>query len=192
MPGRPSLRGSGERALPTTLWENLVRRETYSRWDEIEADIRARFSDADADRFGAEMADHWNGSRNRMIMAPGINYDAEPALLAIPSALYLDVLEYALRWFGNQGVVDMGSVNEINRIFSKRGVSYQFSYSGQADWNGDPAAYQEIVKPALEILIDPRLAGCRWSSTARWSIYAKPPTRTMRMRSRRPGRRSRA
>ena len=145
---------------PTTLWENLIARETYGTWNEMEADIRARFGDEEGDFFGEAMAAHRERERHRMVVPPRhINSDAEPALLAIPAGLFLDVLESGVSTLG--GAMQYSAVNEINRVFTKRGVTYRFGFNGRAEWHGDQGAYEQLLRPALDALVDARLAGCQ-------------------------------
>jgi Domain of unknown function (DUF7014) len=141
------------------LWEAFLQQEGYGTWDDIEDDIRTRFGDEEADAWTEAIEQHLRRERQRIVRAAAINYDAEPALLSLPSLLFLDVLEYALKREGSGR--NLESMNEINRLFTKLGVSFQFGYNGQTEWHGDPGAYETVIGPALDALTDPRLAGCR-------------------------------
>jgi hypothetical protein len=140
---------------PTHLWTTLCQREGYGDFTEIEDDLRERFGDEDANAFMARIRDHWARDRGRMTAMPGVDYNAEPALKAIPPALFLDVLEYALQ----NSYAYLQGIEEINRIFSKRGVFYRFNYSREAEWHGDQGLHEALLRPALDVLTDPRLIG---------------------------------
>ena len=94
-----------------------------------------------------------------MSAVSGVNYAAEPALMAIPAPWFLSAAEYAVALNSRYGI-DPALVDEINATFQKIGASYRFSYSGQAEWHGDTGVYEHVLTPALDALSDPRLAGC--------------------------------
>ena len=157
---RASLLGwfSGYGITPTVLWQRLAQREGYGTFNDAEEDIRARFSDEDALVFQAAMQAHFQRERHRMGFVAGVDYNAEPALKAIPASLFLDALEDAV------ALTEYNSykaITEINRIFSKRGIYYRFDPVGQAEWQGDPGTYTGILRPAIDALSDPRLLGAR-------------------------------
>ena len=95
-----------------------------------------------------------------MRVPAGANYDAEPALLAIPAPYFLTALEYAVRGRGSPGV-SVQALNEINRHFETRGIWFRMTRAGLAEWHGDEAVYKAVVAPALDVLADPRLGAAR-------------------------------
>jgi hypothetical protein len=143
---------------PTHVWETFIRKEALGTWQEIDEDIRARMGNEAADAFGLAMKQHRERDRNRMHGMPGVNYDAEPALQALPAPFFLTAMEYAFHAYG--GVVQPDLLNEVNNALNKVGASYRFDWSGNADWHGDKGIHDAVVKPALAALADPRLAGC--------------------------------
>ncbi|HJQ52087.1 MAG TPA: hypothetical protein VJ838_16435, partial [Gaiellaceae bacterium] len=143
----------------TVIWETFLQREAFGSWQEIDEDVRARFGDDEADAFATAMNAHFERERHRMVAAGGVNYDAEPALKALPAPWFVNALEYALA-FGGYGGVNFDGVKEINRVFQKVGASYRFGFDGQAQWHGDPGVYEQVLNPALAALADARLAGC--------------------------------
>jgi HEPN domain-containing protein len=49
------------------------------------------------------------------------------------------------------------AVNYLNQLFATRGIVYRFAQTGQAEWHGDPGAYEQTLEPALAALSDQRL-----------------------------------
>jgi hypothetical protein len=80
-----------------------------------------------------------------MVVAYGVDYNAEGALKAIPSPLFLDALEDAV----GLSRQDYKAITESNRLFTKRGIYYRFNPLGKAEWHGDPGAYGGVLRPAL-------------------------------------------
>jgi hypothetical protein len=153
------LRWFAQRGLtPTVIWEMFLHEEAFGNWGEIDDDLRARFGDDEANAFEAAIRAHQERDRHRMVSSSNVNYEAEPALMAIPAPWFLNAIEYAIR--DSVGYAPFDSVNEINRIFAKVGASYRFSFSGQAEWHGDTGVYEQVLNPALNALADARLAGC--------------------------------
>jgi len=144
-------------ANPTRLWATLSQKEGYGSFADVATDILERFGKDDAEGFSTAMKEHWARDQSRVAARSGVDYDAEPALRAIPDALFLDVLEYGIAAIG-PGRVE--TVEEINRLFSKHGIYYQFDYAGHAAWHGDPGAYTAVLQPAMTVLVDLRLLGC--------------------------------
>jgi len=143
-------------ASPTDLWEDYCRHEGYAEFEEIAEDIGNRFGADSRDVFVTAMQEHFKRQKRRSVWSAGVNYEAEPALRALPTPQFLDVLEMAAvqRRYEPSPLVD-----EINRLFARRGVNYRFSPAGQAEWHGDAGAFSAVVTPALDALSDSRLAG---------------------------------
>jgi hypothetical protein len=142
---------------PQKLWPQFCQREGYGDFSEIAEDISRRFGDHAGSRFTGLMEVHFERQASRMVFAGGHDYNAEPALRALPTPQFLDVLELAVasaRYNSHE------AVEEINRLFSKRGIYYRFSErSGLAEWHGDQGVRRSVVRPAIDCLRDPRMAG---------------------------------
>ena len=149
---------TGRGIVPTHLWHRLVQHEGYGNYADVEKDLRTRFSEDEALAFGAAMASHFQRASQRIRFDLGVDYNAQPALKAIPAPLFLDVLEDAVSLMQANSYE---AVTEINRIFGKRGIYYRFNPMGKAEWHGDEGAYGSVLRPALDALIDPRLQGAR-------------------------------
>ncbi len=148
-------------ASPTDLWETMMRREGWATWQEIGDDITARFGPEHETTFASAMERHFASERHRMVFAPGVNYDAQPALSAIPAPLFLDVIEDALARGSYWREIEEASA-EINRLFEHRRVFYRVSGETRlVEWNGDRPAHEVVIRPALDALGDARLAGAR-------------------------------
>jgi len=143
---------------PTVLWQRLLRREGLSGYQEIIDDFRHRFGDEAAEAFHEAMTEHARKDQHRMVAVAGVDYAAEPALRSIPAPLFLDILEDAADEVGFASSWQI--VQEANRLFERRGINYRLN-GDRAEWHGDPSVYQEVVAPALEALVDPRLGGAR-------------------------------
>jgi hypothetical protein len=147
----------GQGISTTIIWETFLREEALGTWQELEEDLRARFGDQEADAFTTAMKAHFRRDGQRIVHSAMVNPLAEPALLALPAPWFLNGVEYALRMIQYD---QFGGVNEINRVFQKVGASYRFDYSGNAEWHGDTGVHEAVIRPALDALGDPRLAGC--------------------------------
>ncbi len=143
---------------PTQLWGTLCQYEGYGTFDEVAAEVARRFGQDASDHFLGEMNAHFKREQSRMSFAAGVDYNAEPAIRALPAPQFLDVLEIAIR---NADYGGYRFAEEANRLFAKRGVNYRFSDAGEAEWHGDEGAYLAIVRPALDALRDNRMAGAR-------------------------------
>ncbi len=143
---------------PTMVWETFLHQEAFGTWQEIDNDLRARLGDDTADEFDAAMRAHWERDRHRMAARSGVNYDAEPALMALPAPFFLTAIEHVLT--RPHTIVEPAALTAINNALNKVGASYRFDWRGQADWHGDPGVREAVVQPALAALADPRLTGC--------------------------------
>lgn len=141
------------------VWPSFCQREGYGGFSEIVDDITRRFGVESGTRFAASMQAHFQRGKSRIAFVVGHDYNAEPALRALPTPQFLDVLELSVasaRYNSHE------AIREINRLFSKRGIYYRFSErSGLAEWHGDQGAYTTVVRPALDSLNDSRMAGAR-------------------------------
>ena len=142
----------------TTLWGLLSRRQGYGRFEDVAEDIAERFSDEQAAEFREQMSRAIAADQRRMSAVAGVNYLAEPALLAIPEALFLDAVEYGFEPHHGYAGHDRAT-GEINALLEPRGIYFRFDRSGHAQWVGDPGTYETIVAPALAAFQDARLAG---------------------------------
>jgi hypothetical protein len=142
---------------PSVIWQRFLHEEAFGTWQEIIDDLRARVGDEAAATFQNTMDSHWNARRG-MPVASGVDYEAEPALMALPAPFFLTAIEYAL--VSQHGPVGFRVVEEINSALNKVGASYRFDWSGRADWHGDTGIQNAVVQPALAALADPRLTGC--------------------------------
>lgn len=149
------------------IWRLLRQRIAYGTPQDVVEDVEARFgSDAAQkvmDAFAAEM------KVRRPVPLGDQNRYAVAALTTIPAPLFLDALEFAVDLLESRGRVwsdgsidyvefeNEAAVEEINRLFAVRGISYRFDEEGLAHWHGDEGAFTEIVAPALAALEDPRL-----------------------------------
>lgn len=141
------------------LWPLFGQREGYGTFNEIADDISRRFGSAAGSHFTDYMKAHFRSERSRMVFVPGHDYSAEPALRALPAPQFLDVLELAIASTRSDSYK---AIKEVNRLFAKRGVYYRFSDgSGLAEWHGDQSLYSTVVRPAIDCLSDPRLAGAK-------------------------------
>src|SRR5258708_3778863 len=82
------------------LWEEFLHYEGYGTWNEIADDIRTRFGDAEANAWVSAMDMHFQRKQQQTVRGGGVNHDAEPALLVLPSPFFLDVLEHTLESMG--------------------------------------------------------------------------------------------
>ena len=144
---------------PTTVWQLFLHNETFDRWDEIYDDIAARLGEEASQEFENAMTAFRIRDKHRMWANPGVNYDADPALLALPAPYFLTAVEYALVSLRG-GAYGIQVMNEINAALNKVGASYRLDFNGQACWHGDTGVHDQVVRPALDALADPRLAGC--------------------------------
>jgi hypothetical protein len=139
----------------------LAHQHAWGNFQDVAEDISERLGKEDADEFLAAMNAHFSRDRHRQVAVSGVDYSAEPALMAVPAPFFLDALELAVgAESGHSFRYDDASLREINRVFSVRGVSFRFTSAG-AEWHGDEGAYEEVIRPALDALQDPRLSGCR-------------------------------
>jgi hypothetical protein len=143
---------------PTTLWQRLLQHEGWGTFSDVEEDIAARFGEDVAKDFTAAMSLHFKVEARRNAWAPGVDYNAESALKAVPAPIFLDVLEDAVRLAEFN---DYKAIEEINRLFARRGIYFHFTDNGHAEWQGDPGSYGAILQPALDALMDSRLMGAR-------------------------------
>lgn len=143
------------------LWPALRQREGYGTWKEMTDDISRRFGTTAGDRFGKTMEAHLKREQGRRSFVSGYDYNAQAALLALPTPQFLDDLELAIAASpGHRGAWE--AIEEVNRLFTKRGISYRIAEgSGLAEWHGDESAHRLILRPVLTSLGDPRLAGAK-------------------------------
>lgn len=140
------------------LWPIYCQREGLANFREIGEDITRRFGPKSGAAFTSAMEAHFKREQSRIGFVGGHDYNAEPALLALPTAMFLDVLELAVASASHRGYL---VTEEINRLFTKRGIYFRFSNHGLAEWHGDEGAHSAVVRPALDQLSDPRLLGAR-------------------------------
>jgi hypothetical protein len=150
------------RTSATVMWETLLIKQGYGTFSDIIEDVEERFGRDEAVRVGEDFDRAIEADRRRSVAVGGVNYLAEPSLLALPEPLFLDAVEHGFREGirGYAGSRDVAA-REINEILERRGVFFRFSSHGMAHWVGDQGVYVEVVAPALEALRDPRLAGAQ-------------------------------
>jgi hypothetical protein len=139
------------------LWSMLARRQGYATFDEVIEDLHERFSDEEAEYFRAKMTEALAARQGFRSSGDDLS---EPALLALPEALFLDALEYGFKSHGGYGG-GHPATNEINELLKRRGIYFRFDRWGHADWVGDPGAWEAVTEPALAALQDERLGGAR-------------------------------
>ena len=145
---------------PTQLWELLGRRQGYGSYDDVVDDLEERFTVEQTQQFREEMARAAEADRRRMVSHPGVNHLAEPALLAVPEALFLDALEIGFEKHGSYAG-GLPQAAEINQLFERRGIYFRIDSWGRVEWIGDPGAWETVTAPALAALEDERLGGAR-------------------------------
>ena len=144
---------------PSNLFGLFARRHGYGSMNEVIEDLQERFSDEEAAHFQKEMKRVAAEERMAFVVG-GSNPYAEPALLALPEALFLDAVECGFEAHGGYGG-GFPEAAEINALFERRGVYFRLDRWGRFEWVGDPGAWKEVTEPALSALQDPRLAGAR-------------------------------
>jgi hypothetical protein len=140
--------------VPKRLWQTLRSREGYGSYLEVAEEFEKRFGTEEGMAFAETMGRY---KRETVNLPASLDYSAETALWAIRVPLFLDVLEDAVR----MAEYWMPAIEEINRLFAKRGIYYRFGDTGQAEWHGDRGAHETILRPALDVLADSRLQGAR-------------------------------
>jgi len=151
---------AGEGVSPTWMWQAFLRHWGYRMWQEIIDDIRERMGDEQAAEFQTPIAVALQKDKDRWYAAPGKDYLAEPALLALPEPMFLDAVEFGLKHIGPYAGGNP-LVKEINALFARRGIYLRFDDWGNASWVGDPGNYGMVIEPALAALGDARLQGAR-------------------------------
>jgi hypothetical protein len=145
---------------PTNLFGLFSRRHGYGSMNEVIEDLQERFSDAEATDFQKEMMRVAAEERRALLVGGSTNPYAEPALLVLPEALFLDAIECGFAARGGYGG-GFPETKEINALFERRGIYFRVDARGRFEWVGDPGAWKEVTEPALSALQDPRLAGAR-------------------------------
>jgi hypothetical protein len=145
---------------PAKLFALLARRHGYGSLDEVIEDLKERFSEEEAAHFAKEMSRVAAEERLSGVVVTGHNPYAEPALLALPEALFLDAVEYGFEAHSGYGGGFPETI-EINALLERRGIFFRVNRWGRFEWVGDPGAWKEVTEPALAALQDPRLAGAR-------------------------------
>jgi hypothetical protein len=151
---------------PTEIWTKVRQAEGFST-------SAGSAADDILDRFGEEAAQKFidrvrYGGQEPLAWSYASDKEAVAALLGLPTPLFLDALEHAVHLLGRVqsgewevgGFVPLG-IDQINRVFEKRGIHYRMTANGKAEWHGDETAYRDIVAPALAALNDSRLAGSK-------------------------------
>jgi hypothetical protein len=148
---------------PKEIWRRLMQRIGYGDVLDVLDDVETRFgSDAGEPVLAAFQAER---ARRRSVPQSDPSRYAVPALSTIPAPLFLDALEIAVELLGGRPRVyediieydDGRAVEEINRLFTVRGINYRFREDGKAEWHGDEGTYAQVVAPALIALADPLL-----------------------------------
>jgi hypothetical protein len=148
------------------IWKQLMQRVGYGGPVDVVEDVAARFGEQAREPLQTAFITE---SRIRRPIPPNDrNRYAMPGLLHVPAPLFLDALEIGVELAGKEYTKhdefvyeshDHAAIEEINRIFTVRGINYRFTPLGKAEWHGDEQAYQQVIAPALGALSDPRLAG---------------------------------
>ena len=142
----------------------------------------------DAVDVGADVRDRW-GEDAQVLLGRDLEEDSEilrspdernqrAAFTAavyrhVPAPFYLTYLEIAIEKYARDRAIvqaeyvdviedsRIAPIGYLNQLFATRRIDYRFDESGRAQWHGDEGAYGEIIRPALDVLDDDRLAGCR-------------------------------
>jgi hypothetical protein len=150
------------------IWRLLRQRIGYGTPPDVVEDVEARFGSDAARKLSEALTEEMRVRRAVPVGDP--DRYAIPALTTIPAPLFLDALEIAVDLLKRRGRVSSdgsidyidfkneAAVDEINRIFSVRGISYRFDGEGLAQWHGDEGGFKEVISPALAALEDPRLS----------------------------------
>ena len=143
----------------TSIWTWLKRLHAWGTVNDVKDDIAERFSDEEATTFYEAIVRVGNARRNAASVG-GVDYDARPALLNVPAPFFLDALEYVVSQatgtygaYGLPGYTQADAIHEINRQFAVRGVWFEMSANGRAEWHGDQHIFTEILAPALAALM---------------------------------------
>jgi hypothetical protein len=130
------------------VWAHLMRHEGWVSLPDAVDEIEVRWGRTAANKLRA-------GGRD----ARGIDEIAEAFMRKIPASLYLDAIHYAI----DGGVTvwpQHDVVGFVNDLFERKGIHYRLAWDGEPQWHGDAGAYEHSLRPALDVLADPRLAGC--------------------------------
>jgi hypothetical protein len=149
------------------VWRVLAQSRGYQNPEDVFEEILDRWGEDEASVFGKAVVADRHEARNLFRVDPELDMVARPILQNIPAPLFLDSLEHAIELLNTKhfqvddDVYDthgVAAIEQINRLFEKRGIYYRFTPEGKAEWHGDPEAYEQLVAPALGALDDPRLA----------------------------------
>jgi hypothetical protein len=157
-------------------------REGFGSFDDLIAAIGARYGADEANRVTGEMdalalkdvkALEIGGRQIKPEYLVKIAKDnlARYALIVSPDAEFLNGIEIALDMVGDS-YAEAGTANgsqvrnelgaHIDALFSKRSVPYRYDFAtGKIVWEGDSAIHIAVIRPALQVLNDGRLAGAR-------------------------------
>lgn len=136
-------------------------RQGYGGIADLVGDVGARWGDDAARRLNAALK-----------LPAHIQLAEKTFHLAMPEPLYLSYVEDAIAILRQiraeiaeellgDVVTVADAVDYLNGLFVTRGLSYRFTADGYAEWHGDAGVHAEVIAPALAVLADPRLAGCR-------------------------------
>jgi hypothetical protein len=131
------------------------------RWDDVSGDVLFLSVEREPSVARWESDEQWLEAATKIVP------------LHVPEPLYLDYLELAIEAYANDrefvpveafvGFRDPYEepVRYLNDLFAVRRIDYRFDERGRAEWHGDEGAYHEVLRPALDVLDDPRLGTSR-------------------------------
>lgn len=157
---------------PEEIRKRWFQRLGYGSVDDVLDDVRERWDDITSatmlrDLEQDEAVARWSEGAKRWRAATLISY------LHVPAPLYLDYVQHAIaKYVEDRAIVDVdyieyakdpmiAPVTYLNELFAARRIDYRFNENGLAEWHGDEGTYFEVIRPALDVLDDPRLVGCR-------------------------------
>jgi hypothetical protein len=145
----------------------------YGDVDDVADDIRQRWGGDAREKFYEDLqhdpaVDQWNYGPRRKRAANAVS------VFHVPAPLYLDYVSDCIDVYAEprRYTTDPASleytddpyltpVTFLNGLFSESHIPYRFNRLGRAEWRGDEGAHEVIIRPALDMLEDPRLVGCR-------------------------------
>ena len=157
---------------PQEIRRRWFQRRGYGDVLDVEEDVR--------ERWGAETATALHGALEADPLVDqtyvGDAWRNAATLIVyryVPASLYLDYVELAIeKYVRDRAIIEaeyadyiddpmVAPFEYVNGLFETRGIDYRLDERGRMVWHGDSGVYAEVVQPALDALVDARLAGCR-------------------------------